>query len=87
MQTDQLKWIPALVLFAIVMAFSLSFYYRAPYHDHWDLVTHYQRLQDGHFRTADLFALHGNHWHASGLLVKLVLRVDLISLRRRPLAS
>lgn len=70
---QQLKWAPVLICFAITLGFSLSFYYRAPYHDHWDLVTHYQRLQDGQYRFADLFALHGNHWHASGLLVKLVL--------------
>ena len=70
---QQLKWAPVLICFTATLGFSLSFYYRAPYHDHWDLVTQYQRLQDGHFQFADLFALHGNHWHASGLLVKLVL--------------
>jgi len=73
LQNKSLKWAAPLVLFGIVLAFSLSFYYRAPYHDHWDLVPHYQKLEEGQFQWSDLFELHGNHWHASGLFIKLLL--------------
>jgi hypothetical protein len=68
-----LRWTPVLICIAVTLSFSLNFYYRAPYHDHWDLVTHYQRLQTGAYAWGDLFVLHGSHWHASGLFVKLVL--------------
>lgn len=68
-----LRWTPVLICFAVTLSFSLNFYYRAPYHDHWDLVTHYQRLQTGAYAWGDLFVLQGSHWHASGLFVKLVL--------------
>ena len=68
-----LRWTPVLICFAVTLSFSLNFYYRAPYHDHWDLVPHYQRLQTGADAWGDLFVLHGGHWHASGLFLKLVL--------------
>lgn len=71
MSTRVLKWGPAGVLFAITLAFSLIYYYRAPFHDHWDIVSYFARLQDGTLSFSDLFGLHGNHWHASGYLVQL----------------
>ena len=71
MSTRVLKWGPAGVLFAITLAFSLIYYYRAPFHDHWDIVSYFARLRDGTLSFSDLFGLHGNHWHASGYLVQL----------------
>jgi hypothetical protein len=71
MSTRVLKWGPAGVLFAITLVFSLVYYYRAPFHDHWDIVSYFARLRDGTLSFSDLFGLHGNHWHASGYLVQL----------------
>lgn len=66
-----LKWGPAGFLFAVTLVFSLVWYYRAPFHDHWDIVPYFDRMQDGSLGFSDLFALHGNHWHASGYIVQL----------------
>lgn len=71
MSTRILKWSLVGVIFAVTLIFSLVYYYRAPFHDHWDIVGYFARLQDGNLRFSDLFALHGNHWHASGYLVQL----------------
>ena len=65
-------WAPSLICFLVVLGFSLTFYYRAPFHDHWDIVPFYASLQSGELRLEDLFALHGNHWHASAYAVMLV---------------
>lgn len=62
---------PALFFFAVVLIFTLSFHYRAPYHDHWGLVSFYGRMKDGTLSFKDMFVLQGNHWHASGLFVML----------------
>ncbi|NQY96290.1 MAG: hypothetical protein HRT82_03950 [Henriciella sp.] len=71
MSSRVLKWGPAAVLFAITLVFSLLFYYRAPFHDHWDIVSYFGPLKDGTLSFSDLFGLHGNHWHASGYVVQL----------------
>ncbi|MEO1553085.1 MAG: hypothetical protein AAFR82_04065 [Pseudomonadota bacterium] len=71
MQDRHLKWAPVLFCFAITLSFSLTFYYRAPYHDHWDIVPLFAAQQDGELGFGDLFELHGNHWHASGYAVLL----------------
>lgn len=71
MPTKFLKWGPAAVIFAVTLIFSLVFYYRAPFHDHWDIVPYFAKLQGGSLDLSDLFALHGNHWHASGYIVQL----------------
>jgi len=71
MSTRVLKWGPAAALFAVTLVFSLAYYYRAPFHDHWDIVSYFDRLRDGTLSFSDLFGLHGNHWHASGYLVQL----------------
>lgn len=68
-----LKWGPVAVIFAVTLIFSLIYYYRAPFHDHWDIVPYFAKLQDGTLGFSDLFALHGNHWHASGYLLQLAL--------------
>jgi hypothetical protein len=68
-----LKWGPGAVIFAVTLIFSLIYYYRAPFHDHWDIVPYFAKLQEGTLGFSDLFALHGNHWHASGYLVQLAL--------------
>lgn len=73
MPTKILKWGPVAVIFAATLIFSLLFYYRAPFHDHWDIVPYFAKLQDGELGFSDLFALHGNHWHASGYIVQLAL--------------
>lgn len=65
------KWGPAVLLGLVTLTFSLRFHYQAPYHDHWDIVPLFARLQDGLMSFGDLFELHGNHWHASGYLVLL----------------
>lgn len=71
MQDQTLKWASVLFLFTITLSFSLTFYYRAPYHDHWDIVPLFASQQAGSLAMGDLFALHGNHWHASGYAVML----------------
>lgn len=71
MQDETLKWSPVLFLFTITLSFSLTFYYRAPYYDHWDIVPLFASQQAGSLAMGDLFALHGNHWHASGYAVML----------------
>ena len=71
MSSRVLKWGPAAVLFAITLVFSLLFYYRAPFHDHWDIVSYFGPLKAGTLSFSDLFGLHGNHWHASGYIVQL----------------
>lgn len=65
------KWAPAAVCIAVVLAFCLLFHYQAPYHDHWDLIPFYGAMQSGELAFRDMFALHGNHWHASGYAVLL----------------
>ncbi len=67
------KWGPAGIIFGVTLVFSLVYFYRAPFHDHWDIVPFFERWKDGSFAFSDLFALHGNHWHASGYLVQLSL--------------
>ncbi|MCR9268567.1 MAG: hypothetical protein NXH72_01130 [Hyphomonadaceae bacterium] len=67
------KWGPALGFFLIVLGFALRFHYQAPFHDHWDIVPLYAAWQNKELAFRDLFALHGNHWHASGYLVQLAL--------------
>ncbi|MEL7111898.1 MAG: hypothetical protein AAFZ74_01885 [Pseudomonadota bacterium] len=64
-------WAPSLLCFLIVLGFSCAFHYRAPFHDHWDIVPLFAAMQSGEFRIGDLFALHGNHWHASAYTVML----------------
>ncbi|MCR9080644.1 MAG: hypothetical protein NXH78_16265 [Hyphomonadaceae bacterium] len=71
MSTRFLKWGLVGALFAVTLIFSLTYFYRAPFHDHWDIVPYFDRLQGGTLAFSDLFALHGNHWHASGYLVQL----------------
>lgn len=73
MSRKLLKWGPVAGLFVVTLVFSLTWYYRAPFHDHWDIVPYFASLQDGTLRFSDLFALHGNHWHASGYFVQLLL--------------
>nr|WP_070960813.1 hypothetical protein [Hyphomonas sp. Mor2] len=73
MSTSILKWGLVGALFSVTLVFSLVYYYRAPFHDHWDIVAYFARLQDGTLAFSDLFALHGNHWHASGYIVQLAL--------------
>ena len=73
MSSKFLKWGPAALIFVVTLIFSLIYYYRAPFHDHWDIVPYFARLQDGTLGFSDLFALHGNHWHASGYIVQLTL--------------
>ena len=64
-------WGPACLCFGTTLIFSLLFYYRAPFHDHWSIVPLYSSLQSGNLGVSDLFALHGNHWHASAYLLQL----------------
>ncbi len=71
MSTRFLKWGLVGALFAVTLIFSLAYFYRAPFHDHWDIVPYFDRLQGDTLAFSDLFALHGNHWHASGYLVQL----------------
>ena len=66
-----LKWGPALGCFVLTLVFSLTYYYRAPFHDHWSIVPLYGQMQDGTLSLSDLFTLHGRHWHASGYAVQL----------------
>lgn len=66
-----LKWGPASVCFVVTLIFCLLFFYRAPFHDHWDIVPLFAQLKEGTLEISDLFALHGNHWHASGYVVQL----------------
>ena len=66
-------WGPALFFFLVVLVFSLSFYYRAPYHDHWDIVPYFAALQQGELQLGDLFVPHGGHWHATGYIAQLTL--------------
>lgn len=65
------KWGPALACIAVVFGFCFVFHYRAPYHDHWDLIPFYGAMRAGELRMGDLFVLHGNHWHASGYVILL----------------
>lgn len=65
------KWGPAAACIAVVLVFCLLFHYQAPYHDHWDLIPFYGAMQSGELAFRDVFALHGNHWHASGYAVLL----------------
>lgn len=65
------KWAPAPVCIAAVFGFCLLYHYRAPYHDHWDLIPFYGAMQSGELAFRDVFALHGNHWHASGYVILL----------------
>ncbi len=60
---------PLSVLFLIV--FVSVFHYRAPYYDHWDLIPFYGAMKSGELALHHLFALHGNHWHATGYIVQL----------------
>ena len=65
------NWAPAAACIVVVFGFSLLFHYQAPYHDHWDLIPFYSAMQSGDLAFGDVFALHGNHWHASGYVVLL----------------
>jgi len=71
MGKTRLKWGPVCVCLAVTLIFSLTYYYRAPYHDHWDIVPLFAQARDGTLAFGDLFALHGYHWHASGYIVQL----------------
>lgn len=62
---------PAAICIAVVLSFCLLFHYQAPYHDHWDLIPFYGAMRSDALAFRDLFALHGNHWHASGYVVLL----------------
>lgn len=71
MPSSVLKWGPAAICMLSVLTVCLAYHYRAPFHDHWDIVPYYQALQSGELAFDDLFTLHGNHWHASGYIVLL----------------
>lgn len=62
--------VPA-VCFSATIVFTLIFYYRAPYFDHWDIVPLFAASQDGTLKPSDLFRQHGSHWHASGYVIML----------------
>ncbi|MEO1324208.1 MAG: hypothetical protein AAFV59_14500 [Pseudomonadota bacterium] len=64
-------WGPALFCLTVVLVFTMAYHYRAPFHDHWALIPYYGRMQDGTLPFQDVFALSGNHWHASGIFVML----------------
>lgn len=61
---------------AIAIATSLyvlRFHFPAPYFDEWDLAPMLEAADAGTLNFADLFAIHGGHWHASAYAVFLPL--------------
>ncbi|WP_411820570.1 hypothetical protein ABFZ85_04460 [Hyphococcus formosus] len=62
-----------LLFFIITAIFALSLHFEFPYMDHWDLVRIYERMEDGSLKWADLFELHGSHWHTSAYVVLLAI--------------
>ncbi|MHA7901108.1 MAG: hypothetical protein ACX94B_14690 [Henriciella sp.] len=64
--------IPVLLCFAAAALYALTLYYPLPRYDHWHLVTLLQASDAQTLAAADLFQLHGCHWHASGYGVMLL---------------
>ncbi len=62
--------IPA-TMFVAVSIYALVFHVRIPYYDHWSIAPLVGRMGAGNLTVADLFGLHGSHWHASGYVVML----------------
>ena len=65
------KYGPATLCILALFAYTMVFHFRAPFYDHWELVGFYGSMRSGELEIGDLFALHGNHWHASGYAVQL----------------
>jgi hypothetical protein len=66
--------------FAIAAAFAAAalvyvtlFYYRAPYFDHWDLAPMLEAAEQGRLTPAQLFEVHGGHWHSSAYMLLIAL--------------
>lgn len=66
-------WAPAAFFFAVAAVYTLLFYYRLPYFDHWDLVSLYDATVDGRPPIGEIFAVNAGHWHATGYIVMLLL--------------
>ncbi len=64
---------PGIVFFLITTGYALTHYYRAPYADQWYQVMLYMKMDEGALTLADLFVLHGAHFHASAYVVLLFL--------------
>ncbi|GAM96764.1 hypothetical protein U91I_00384 [alpha proteobacterium U9-1i] len=54
-------------------AYVVMFHFPAPYFDHWDLVPMMRAADAGALSAADLFVIHGGHWHASAYALLLPL--------------
>lgn len=65
------KFGPAALCVLVLTVYALLFHFRAPYFDHWYLISLYEAYEAEQLAWGDLFALHGNHWHASGYAVQL----------------
>lgn len=65
------KFGPAALCVLVLTIYVLLFHFRAPYFDHWYLISLYDAYEADQLAWRDLFALHGNHWHASGYAVQL----------------
>lgn len=65
------KYGPAILCVLALVAYTFLYYFRAPIYDHWTLISFYSAMKTGELGVGDLFALHGNHWHASGYAVQL----------------
>jgi hypothetical protein len=61
------------VLAAATCAYVIRFHFPAPYYDHWDVAPMLEAAAAGALDPADLFAIHGGHWHASAYAVLLSL--------------
>lgn len=59
------------VLVAATAGYVIAFHFPAPYFDHWDLVPMMRAMDDGALSPADLFRVHGGHWHASAYALLL----------------
>ncbi len=66
-------WAPAAFFFAVAAVYTLLFYYRLPYFDHWELVSLYDATADGRPPIGEIFAVNAGHWHATGYIVMLLL--------------
>lgn len=65
------KYGPAIVCVLALVIYTYFYSFQAPIYDHWTLISFYSAMKTGELGIGDLFALHGNHWHASGYAVQL----------------
>lgn len=73
LKTRLLEFSPAIIFFVIAAAYTLTYYYRAPFMDQWDFVSLYMEMEQGNLGIRDILAVHGAHFHTGAYVVMLLL--------------